>query len=150
MSDKVYDNTNKGALFPASNMSVYRQGKCDIEGVERDLIVTETHNNKTGDVYFDVYEKVGRLSPNKNKKEGEDKPDVVGEMETHSHGVYMIFGRKKVSRNNVDYTQIGVKAKQEQQQSQPQTPHTATGSGYANPNNPPVQQTPPPPKSNPF
>jgi hypothetical protein len=130
MSEKQYDNTNSGALFPAADMSVYRQGKIDVEGSERDMIITQTHNNKTGKTHFDVYEKVGTVSPNRKKK-NEDSPDMIGDFETHSNGIYMMFGKKRTAKQSgIEFTSIGVKKKDDAPTS---TAHTATQSGYAHP-----------------
>ena len=130
MSEKQYDNTNSGALFPAADTTVYRQGKIDVEGSERVMIITQTHNNKNGETYFDVYEKVGRVSPNR-KKRNEDSPDMIGDFETHSNGVYMMFGKKRTAKQSgIEFTSIGVKKKDDAPTS---TAHTATQSGYAQP-----------------
>lgn len=120
MSDKVYDNTNSGALFPAANVKVYRKGKCDIEGQERDYVITETHNNKNGQTYYDLYELVGSVKPNRKKKD-EKSPDMIGEFETHTNGVYMIFGHKRRSKkNDMEFTGIGVKKKEERPEAENQ------------------------------
>mgnify|MGYP001313116620 CR=1 FL=1 len=135
MSEREYDNKNQGAVFPAANMNVYRQGKVDVEGVERNLIITETHNNRNGETYYDVYEKVGRVSPNRKKK-NEDSPDMIGEFETNQHGVYMMFGKKRTAKNSgQEFTSIGVKKKDEQPEVK-STPHTATETGFAQPSQP--------------
>jgi hypothetical protein len=147
MSENTYDNTNQGAMFSASNMTVYRQGKVDVEGAEREMIITSTHNNKNGETYFDVYEKVGRVSPNRKKK-NEDSPDMIGDFETYHHGVYMMFGKKRVAKKSgQEFTAIGVKKKDDQPTS---TAHTQNQSGFAQPNSSTNDDAQEPKPDNPF
>lgn len=142
-----YDNKNSGALFPAANMDVYRQGKVDVEGVQREMIITQTHNNQNGETYYHVYEKVGKVSPNRKKKD-EKSPDMIGDFETNTHGVYMMFGKKRVAKESgIEFTSIGIKKKDDQPTS---TAHTQNQSGFAQPNPSTNDEAQEPKPDNPF
>ena len=86
------------------------------------------HPKQNGETYFDVYEKVGSVSPNRKKK-NDNSPDMIGDFETHTHGVFMMFGKKRVAKNSgQEFTSIGVKKKDEQPET---THHTSNQSGFA-------------------
>lgn len=154
MSDKVFDNSNNGMLFDAANMSVYRQGKCKVDNVEREFLITQTHNNKTGETYFDLFEKVGTVKPNRNKK-SEKSPDMIGDFqayprndETGFDGRYMIFGNKRISNNTGnEFTAVSVRPKEDRPQTQkvPMVAHTPDLDGAEA-----HQFEPNKPKDNPF
>ena len=120
MSERNFDNSNNGTMFDAGNMEIYRQGKCKVDGKERTFLITQQHNNQKGETYFDLYEKVGQVKPNRNKQ-SEKSPDMIGDFqaypdnqETGFNGRYMIFGNKRVGNNSgKEFTAVSVKPKQD-------------------------------------
>lgn len=106
-----YDNTNSGALFSASNQSIVRSGKVNIEGHESRMAIIQT-KTKDGGVIYSIYKEIGNINPAKNKT-SDKQPDMTGEIETPM-GQYMVWGRKKTSQNNVDYTSLSLKPKDEE------------------------------------
>lgn len=108
-----YDDTNRGALFPAANLEVFRQGKVNVEGTDRNVIIVQGVS-KTGERYFQVYQQVGMVNANKQKK-SDKSPDMIGDFETYDKGMYTIFGYKRQSKSGMDYTQVSIDRKEEQQ-----------------------------------
>lgn len=118
-----YDNTNTGAVFPANNMELVRQGKINVEGVDGDYAIVKciTKNNKT---VFEVYKKVGACFPNTQKREDGD-PDMSGNIDLFGRE-FMVWGRKKVSKSGLSFTSISVaEKKQKEGASNPNTPQAA-------------------------
>lgn len=88
-----YDNTNSGVLFPAEDVKVLRKGPVDIEGKERDMMITQS-TTRTGKQIFEVWQKAGPIFV--NEKRSEKDADMSGSVETE-HGEYKIWGRKRTS-----------------------------------------------------
>lgn len=105
-----YDNTNSGALFSASNQSIVRSGKVNIEGHESRMAIIQT-KTKDGSVIYSIYKEIGYINPTKNKT-SDKQPDMTGEIET-PNGQYMVWGRKKTSPKNNDYTSLSLAPKDE-------------------------------------
>lgn len=105
-----YDNTNSGALFSASNQSIVRSGKVNVEGHDSRMAIIQT-KTKDGDVIYSIYKEIGNINPTKNKT-SDKQPDMTGEIET-PNGQYMVWGRKKTSQKNVDYTSLSLAPKDE-------------------------------------
>jgi len=112
-----YDNTNSGALFSASNQSIVRSGKVDVEGNESRMAIIQT-KTKDGNVIYSIYKEIGNINPNKNKT-SDKQPDMTGEIET-PNGQYMVWGRKKTSqKNKTDYTSLSLAPKDEDKSTPP-------------------------------
>ena len=107
-----YDDTNRGALFTAADLQIFRRGKVNVEGTERNVMIVQG-TSKSGERYFSLYEQVGTVNANKNKK-SEKSPDMIGDMDTRDKGLYTIFGYKRQSRNGLDYTQVSIALKEDQ------------------------------------
>ncbi len=152
MSDKVFDNSNSGCLFDAPNMEIYRQGKCHVDGVEREFLISVTHNNQKGETYYDLYEKVGKVSPNRNKK-SENSPDMIGDFQAYPPNHfevgddprYMIFGNKRIGNSSKkEFTAVSVKPKEDRKPT-----NNTHGDNVVSMDNK-SDDSPPPPRSNPF
>lgn len=103
-----YDNTNTGALFPAENMKVIRQGKIDIEGKEDDYCLCQVQT-KNGHTIFEVYQKVGAVFINERKRDEKDA-DMSGTV-TIEGTDYMMWGRKRESKSGMAFTAISCAVK---------------------------------------
>ena len=98
---------NSGALFPANNVRVLRQGTAMVNGFDCDMIVTET-KTKDGRQMFDTYMKVGGFFPNKYKEEGDNKPDVTAPVNINGEKM-RLAGWKNVSKNGMPYVKLSFK-----------------------------------------
>lgn len=109
-----YDNTNTGALFPAENMKVVRQGKVDVDGVENNYSITQVQT-KNGHTVFEVYMKVGAMFVNERKKDEKDA-DLSGTISIENKE-YMMWGRKRQSKSGMEFTAISCAPKKTSVQS---------------------------------
>ena len=119
-----YDNTNSGALFNAANQKLVRAGDVDVNGTSERLaiVLTETKNGKT---IFEVYQKVGAIFTNDDKKT-DKHPDVGGKIEVGGQEYYM-SGWKKLSKNDVNYTSVSLTPKEADGYSGPENPTEEAG-----------------------
>jgi len=92
MTEKEYDNSNSGALWPPRNKPnssepntrVMLTGKINDDGEEKRVVALGV-TAKNGEEYIDLYEKVGTLYKNEYKKK-DSSPDYSGP-----------FGNRRVS-----------------------------------------------------
>ena len=106
-----YENTNRGALFPAENQKIIRSGPMNINGSDHQCSIVQV-STKNGKTFFEVYQKIGVVFINDNKKD-ENDADMNGTIETKS-GEMKIWGRKKKSKNGHDYTSISLSESRKQ------------------------------------
>lgn len=105
-----YDNTNQGAVFPASNEKLIRSGKLNIEGIEERVTIVQV-TTKTGKTVFEVYKKVGAVFINDNKRDEKDA-DMSGTVNFgNPKGDYMMWGRKRESKGGVPFTSLTIAPK---------------------------------------
>ena len=95
-----YDDTNRGALFPAEDQKIIRSGPVNIDGSQEHCAIVQT-KTKSGKTIFEFYQKIGAIFP--NEKRNENDADMSGNLETKS-GPMKVWGRKKQSKNGNDYT----------------------------------------------
>lgn len=99
--EKEYDNTDRGALFqPDGNHSIVARGPIDNNGMAQEVLVTK-NTSKTGDVYRDVYLKMGTLFESDHKNER--SPDLDG-----PYGDRKMFVRFKESNAGKKYMQVSL------------------------------------------
>lgn len=111
---------NSGVLFQANNMRVLRQGKSMVNGLDCDLIVTET-KTKDGRTMFDTYMKVGGFFPNKYKQDGDGKPDISAPVNINGEKM-RLAGWKKTSKRGVPFVSLAFKEDGGSQSSDRNTP----------------------------
>ncbi len=99
-----YDDTNRGALFPAEDQKIIRSGPVNIDGNQEHCAIVQT-KTKSGKTIFEFYQKIGAIFP--NEKRNENDADMSGNLETKS-GPMKVWGRKKQSKNGNDYTAISL------------------------------------------
>ena len=99
-----YDDTNRGALFPAENQKIVRSGPVNINGKGEYCAIVQTIT-KNGKTVFEFYQKIGAIFP--TEKRNENDADMSGNLETSS-GQMKVWGRKKQSKNGNDYTHISL------------------------------------------
>lgn len=83
MADGTYDNTNSGVFFkPYDDQKLFGQGKLNIEGEGKRIVVVMERLSRDKDPLPVVYERLGPLFP--NDKKGNDKaPDRSGPMDNY-------------------------------------------------------------------
>ena len=101
-----YDDTNRGALFPAENQELVRSGPVNIAGADQHCAIVQTIT-KNGKTVFEVYQKIGAVFPN-DKKRNDDDYDMSGKVDLPSGQKMMIWGRKRQSKNGNHYTAISL------------------------------------------
>lgn len=111
-----YDNTNTGVMYNAEHQSIVRSGTVNVEGNESRMAIIQT-KTKDGKIIYSIYKEVGLVNPTKNKT-SDKQPDMTGEIET-PNGQYMVWGRKKTSQKNNDYTSLSLKPKDEDKNTPP-------------------------------
>lgn len=111
-----YDNTNTGVMYNAEHQSIVRSGTVNVEGSESRMAIIQT-KTKDGNIIYSIYKEVGLVNPTKNKT-SDKQPDMTGEIET-PNGQYMVWGRKKTSQKNNDYTSLSLKPKDENKNTPP-------------------------------
>ena len=89
-----YDDTNRGALFPAEDQKIIRSGPVNIDGSQEHCAIVQT-KTKSGKTIFEFYQKIGAIFP--NEKRNENDADMSGNLETKS-GPMKVWGRKKYKR----------------------------------------------------
>jgi hypothetical protein len=114
---KQYDETNSGALFGAEHMKILRQGKVNWEGEEMYITLNQV-TTKKGNVVFEVYQKVGAIFVNDNKRTDND-PDMSGNVEDRILGEYRLSGWKKTSKDGLPYTSVAFRKKDGDYKKQP-------------------------------
>lgn len=111
-----YDNTNTGVMYNAEHQSIVRSGTVNVEGSESRMAIIQT-KTKDGNIIYSIYKEVGLVNPTKNKT-SDKQPDMTGEIDT-PNGQYMVWGRKKTSQKNNDYTSLSLKPKDENKNTPP-------------------------------
>ena len=104
-----YDNTNSGALFPASNMNVIRQGRIDIQGQEREIVMVQKQP-PSGKTVFEMYSKIGAIFPNDQKRNEKDN-DAGGSITDPALGDFFVSLWKKTSKAGDPYSSIALTPK---------------------------------------
>ncbi len=113
MSD--YDNTNRGALFPTADRALIRQGQVHFGPTAEDIAVVKA-TTKTGKTIFEVYQKIGAVFANIDKKT-EKAPDMSGKV-SYSGVEYQMAGWAQTSQNGLKYTSVAVTPPEDQPEQQ--------------------------------
>ena len=58
-----YDNKNSGALYPAENMEIIRQGKIDVEGNDVYMLIVKM-KDKNGNDHYKFYQDKAKICYN--------------------------------------------------------------------------------------
>tara|TARA_R110002050_G_scaffold274775_1_gene419330 strand:- start:286 stop:675 length:390 start_codon:yes stop_codon:yes gene_type:complete len=108
MSD--YDNTNTGAAFkPFDNMKLILQGKLNLEGNDRDIVLV-TDTTKSGKRIIKAYQKLGVMF--ENDSDNEKAPSYSGSLDDYATNKDMqIAGWKKDAGATSPYISIKVSEK---------------------------------------
>lgn len=89
-----YDNTDKGAAFkPFDKQKLILQGKINDGGREKKVVLIKDET-KSGKQIIEIFEKVGTLFPNEDKK-AENAPDYSGSLDQRR-----IAAWKRMKENN--------------------------------------------------
>ena len=113
-----YDNTNSGAVFPANNQKLIRQGTLNVEGKDENVAIVQT-TTKTGKTVFEVYQKIGAVFINDRKRDEKDA-DMSGTV-SFVMGDYTMWGRKRESKSGMSFTSLSIA---------PKNPPRDGGDGY--------------------
>ncbi len=91
----TYDSTNSGVIFdPHQDQRFSGQGKLNVEGSEKKVILIYERLKKDGDPVLVMYERAGVLFTN-DKKGNEKAPDFSGPLDNHpNHRVAAWKGEK--------------------------------------------------------
>jgi uncharacterized protein (DUF736 family) len=118
-----YDETNKGVAFtPFDTMRMILQGKLNIEGTERRVVLV-ADETKSGKKLVGVYQKIGVLFVN-DKKGNENAPDYSGSMDEFvSSKELRIAGWKKQSDAGNNFLSMSISEKQQADSQQKQVAH---------------------------
>ena len=128
-----YDNTNSGALFPASNMNVIRQGRIDMKGQEREIVMVQKQT-PSGKTVFEMYSKIGAIFPNDIKKTERDS-DAGGSISDPALGEFFVSLWKKTSKAGDPYSSVALTPKDD-------NPNTPARMGSDADSSPPVPDLP--------
>tara|TARA_R100000544_G_C2179205_1_gene36041 strand:- start:115 stop:519 length:405 start_codon:yes stop_codon:yes gene_type:complete len=86
---------NKGALFENEELKIFKQGQININGDDKDCIVT-MRKRKDGKDAYEIYSKMGFININTNKSK-ETSPDVLGNFDYNTFK-FMFAGWKQVKK----------------------------------------------------
>ena len=107
MSD--YDNTNTGAAFkPFDNMKLILQGKLNLEGNDRDIVLV-TDTTKSGKRIIKAYQKIGAM--HENNSDNEKAPSYSGSLDDYATNKDMQIAGWKREKDGSSYISIKVSEK---------------------------------------
>lgn len=107
MSD--YDNTNTGAAFkPFDNMKLILQGKLNLEGNDRDIVLV-TDTTKSGKRIIKAYQKLGVMF--ENDSDNEKAPSYSGSLDDYATNKDMQIAGWKREKDGSSYISIKVSEK---------------------------------------
>jgi len=107
MSD--YDNTNTGAAFkPFDNMKLILQGKLNLEGNKRDIVLI-TDTTKAGKRIIKAYQKIGAM--HENNSDNEKAPSYSGSLDDYATNKDMQIAGWKREKDGSSYISIKVSEK---------------------------------------
>ena len=93
-----YDSTNSGVFFkPHEDQTLFGQGKLDIDGKERRIVVVRERLTRDGAFVPVVYERLGPLFDN-DKKGNEKAPDRSGPMDNYESKRMAVWQGEKDGR----------------------------------------------------
>mgnify|MGYP003145503171 FL=1 len=104
-----YDNKNSGALYPAENMEIIRQGKIDVEGNDVYMLIVKM-KDKNGNDHYKFYQDKAKIFETEKKSENSSDMDCSMSVDGTDYKVWL---RKKVSKNGLDYTSVSLAPKTE-------------------------------------
>jgi len=107
MSD--YDNTNTGAAWkPFDNMKLILQGKLNLEGNKRDIVLI-TDTTKAGKRIIKAYQKIGAM--HENNSDNEKAPSYSGSLDDYATNKDMQIAGWKREKDGSSYISIKVSEK---------------------------------------
>ncbi len=107
MSD--YDNTNTGAAFkPFDNMKLILQGKLNLEGNDRDIVLV-TDTTKSGKRIIKAYQKLGVMF--ENDSDNEKAPSYSGSLDDYATNKDMQIAGWKRDKDGSAYISMKVSEK---------------------------------------
>jgi hypothetical protein len=110
MSD--YDNTNTGAAFkPFDNMKLILQGKVNLEGNERDVVLI-TDTTKSGKRIIKAYQKLGVMFENDSMNE--KAPNYSGSLDDYATNKEMNLAGWKREKDGNSYISMKISEKMSQ------------------------------------
>lgn len=135
-SGALYPAEHMTTIGRKDDLKVIRHGKVDVEGSETNMVITQT-TSREGKTYFEVYEevddrvlvvevtardgstyhkflkKIGPIYTNDRKRTEKDA-DMSGTVKPQdgSLGEYMIWGRKRTTRDGAPLTSISLAPKE--------------------------------------
>jgi len=140
-SGALYPAEHMQTVGRRDDLKVIRQGKVDIEGSDTNMVITQA-TSREGKTYFEVYEevddrvlvlevtardgstyhkflkKIGPIYTN-DRKRSEKDADMSGTVKPNdgSLGEYMIWGRKRTTKDGVAMTSISLAPKEKKSES---------------------------------
>ena len=115
MEKQQYDNEKTGFLWHETDSNVMRKGSLTLNGKKHYVAIIESYNDR-GEPKYEFMMSAGLLHINKqHEKVSENSPDIAGAV-TINEQVFKLGGWKKMSKNNQEYTSIGIKPKEEKTQ----------------------------------
>jgi uncharacterized protein (DUF736 family) len=108
-----YDNTNRGAAFPPfDTQKMILQGKLDSYGNESRIVLVRDET-RSGKRLIRIYEEVGVLFPNKNKEDGDKRPDYTGNVKLGGLHERFISAWKKLSEAGNNFMSLSIQDKRD-------------------------------------
>ena len=115
MEKQQYDNEKTGFLWHETDSNVMRKGSLTLNGKKHYVAIIESYNDR-GEPKYEFMMSAGLLHINKqHEKVSENSPDIAGAV-TINEQVFKLGGWKKMSKNNQEYTSIGIKPKEEKKE----------------------------------
>ena len=111
MEKQQNDNEKTGYMWHETNSTVMRKGSLTLDGKKYYVAIIESYNDR-GEPKYEFMMSAGLLHVNQqHEKVSEDSPDIGGAI-TINEQVFKLGGWKKMSKNNQEYTSIGIKPKE--------------------------------------
>ena len=106
-----YDNTNNGALFTPINTNIIRQGRVNVEGTDKNMLIVKS-KDREGMEYYRLYFESATIY--KTEKKNENSSDMDGTLNAVVDGVIKsmkFWLRKKVSSKGTEFTSVSLAPK---------------------------------------
>ena len=104
----VYDNTNKGSLFPLKGIfTVEKQGRINAQGKDRRIIAVN-RTNARGEPIISIYEEIGTIKDYKGKNEKSPFATGVIEVKTTTSTKSISVWKNQAKETGEEYWSLKV------------------------------------------
>jgi hypothetical protein len=106
-----YDNTNNGALFTPIDTNIIRQGKVNVEGTDKNMLIVKS-KDREGMEYYKLYFESAIIYKTEKKKENDSDMDgTLNAVVDGSIKPMKFWLRKKTSAKGTDFTSVSLAPK---------------------------------------